>query len=334
MSLFSNLNRLFKSYLPWIVLVAAALALLMPSYFTGLTAIITYLLQFIMFTMGMTMTFQDFKEVVRRPGRILAIELAQYLAMPFIAFVVAKMLKLPDQIALGLILVGSVPGGTSSNVITYLANGDVPLSIAATSVSTLISPIVTPLMLSLYGGTFFEISFSTMFISIVRVVLVPVLAGLVLNYYFGRYTQKVETVLPSLSSIAVLLVLMGTVAVNRQTIIESGWVIFLAVFVHNVSGYVLGYGLSYWLKLDKAATRAVAIEIGLQNTGLAASLGLAHFSPLAALAGAVGALVHTLFGSIFSGLCAYHDRLQASGTASSLFAKWLPAAPVTTDPTH
>lgn len=331
MKLLNQINAIFRNYLPYVVLTAAGLAMTSPTYFTWMTGIVTYLLQFIMFTMGLTMTFADFRQVLKQPLKIICIELAQYLAMPLFGFLLAKALHLPDQVALGLILVGSVPGGTSSNVITYLANGDVPLSIAATSVSTLAAPFLTPLMLSLYGGAYLDIAFWPMFVSITKVVLVPVLGGLLLNLLFGTYTRKVETVLPTFSSVAVLMVLMGTVAVNRETLLTSGLVIFLAVALHNVSGYLLGYLVGYLLKLDRSETRAVAIEIGLQNTGLAASLGLAHFSPLAAVAGAAGTVVHTLIGSIFASLCAYHDRKVLEGanihpSLAKIFALLSPAS--------
>lgn len=310
MKLVNRLNQLFKEYLSWIVVMTAAASLVFPAGFVWLAVWVTLMLQFIMFTMGATMKASDFSEVFRQPVRVLVVVAIQYLFMPLSAFVLAKLFQLPAEVALGLILVGSVPGGTSSNVITYLAKGDVPLSITATSISTLLSPLLTPLALSIYGGAFIQIEFWPMFLSIVQVVLVPIVVGLLVNRFFGKYTEKVESFLPTLSSIAVLMVLAGTVAVNRDNLISTGWVIFLAVFLHNVSGYGAGYLVSYFCGYSKESTRAIAIEVGVQNTGLAASLGLAHFSPLAALAGATGAMVHTLFGSIYANLCAKYDDRQ------------------------
>ncbi|MBS4462031.1 bile acid:sodium symporter family protein [Aerococcaceae bacterium zg-B36] len=321
MNLFTNFNRLFRDYLSWTVLAATGIALFLPNYFTWATAIVTYLLQFIMFTMGLTMTLKDFSEVFRKPTRILLVEVAQYLFMPFSAFMLSQLFHLPSEMALGLILVGSVPGGTSSNVITYLANGDVPLSISATSVSTLLSPLLTPFMLSLYGGAYLEVSFMAMFLSIVKVVLVPVVLGLLVNYFFGSHTQKIGATLPTLSSVAVLVVLMGTVAVNRNTLLSTGALMFFVVFLHNLSGYSFGYLLGFLFKLDKKTTRAMAVEIGLQNTGLAASLGLAHFSPIVAVAGAAGAVVHTLFGSLYANLCAARDARDSFNLPFSKRAK-------------
>lgn len=311
MNVFNKVNQLFKDYLAWIVVLTAIAAMVFPVGFAWLAAWVTLMLQFIMFTMGATMKPSDFSEVFRRPVRVLVVVATQYLFMPLSAYVIARVFNLPAEIALGLILVGSVPGGTSSNVLTYLAKGDVPLSITATSVSTLLSPLLTPLALSFYGGAFIDIEFWPMFLSIVQVVLVPIFLGLLANRFLGAHTAKVETFLPTLSSIAVLMVLAGTVAVNRDNLVTTGWVIFAAVLVHNLSGYGAGYLASRLFGYSKASTRAIAIEISVQNTGLAASLGVAHFSPLSALAGAAGVMLHTLVGSIYASFCVKLDDRKA-----------------------
>lgn len=317
MNVFHKVNQVFKDYLSWVVVLTAIAAMVFPSGFAWLAAGVTLMLQFIMFTMGATMKPADFSEVFRRPIRVLVVVATQYLFMPLSAYVLARVFQLPGEIALGLILVGSVPGGTSSNVLTYLAKGDVPLSITATSISTLLSPLLTPLVLSFYGGAFIDIEFWPMFLSIVQVVLVPIVLGLLVNRLFGVYTEKAETFLPTFSSIAVLMVLAGTVAVNRDNLVATGWVIFLAVFLHNLSGYGAGYLMSHLLGYSKESTRAIAIEVGVQNTGLAASLGLAHFSPLAALAGAAGTMLHTLVGTVYANLCVKNDERVAEKTATA-----------------
>lgn len=311
MKVLSKVNVLFRDYLAWIVVLTAGAALIIPEAFTWLAPWVTLMLQFIMFTMGATMKPSDFSQVFKQPLKVFVVVLSLYLFMPLSAYLLARLFQLPSEIALGLILVGSVPGGTSSNVITYLSNGDVPLSITATSVSTLLSPLLTPLTLSFYGGAYVEIAFMPMFISILQVVLLPILLGLVANHFLGSHAEKASQSLPTLSSIAVLMVLAGTVAVNQANIVSSGLLIFAVVFVHNLSGYGMGYLVSRLLGYSKESTRAIAIEIGLQNTGLASSLGMTHFSPLTALAGAVGALVHTLFGSIYASLCAKKDLREA-----------------------
>lgn len=319
MKLFYKCNQVFRDYLSYVVLAVAVMALTFPNLFTWITAYLTPLLQFIMFTMGLTLTMKDFGEVFRRPVRVLLVEVLQFFFMPFSGFVFAKLFNLPDQVALGLILLGSVPGGTSSNIMAYLANGDVPLSISATSVSTLLAPLMTPIMLTLYGGSYFEMSFTAMFMSVAQVVLLPVVGGMILNAFFGKYTQKVSVAMPTFSSLAVLMVLVGTVAVNRDNLLSTGWVIFLVVFFHSLSGYLAGMGLAKLFKYDLASQRTMAIEVGLQNTSLAASLGLAHFSPLAALAGAAGTIVHTLWGTIYANLCAKNDAKKAQASQTQTY---------------
>lgn len=312
MKLFKQFNVFFNKYLAFVVVGVAAAALFAPKTFLWASGHTTFFLQIVMFTMGMTMKLSDFSEVFRKPWQVLLVSTLQFGVMPLSAFLLAKLFQLPSDIALGLILVGSVPGGTSSNVLTYLANGDVPLSVTATSISTLLSPIMTPLLLSFYGGAYVEIPFMPMFLSIVKVVLVPILGGLAINRFFGKYVVPFHTLLPSLSAIAVLLVLGGTVSLNSETLLGTGMVMFLIVWLHNISGYMTGYAVCKLLKINLPATRAIAIEIGVQNTGLAGSLGLVHFNPATALAGAAGTIVHTLFGTLYASFCSNKDNAETA----------------------
>lgn len=307
MEYFKKFNLFYNKYLAFIVVLVAMAALFVPRTFLWASGHTTFFLQVVMFTMGLTMKPADFSAIFKKPWQVLLVTLMQYTIMPLSAFLLAKLFHLPAEVALGLILVGCVPGGTSSNVLTYLANGDVPLSVTATSVSTLLAPILTPLLLSFYGGAYLEISFWAMFFSIVKVVLIPILGGLVLNYFFNRYVNPLETVLPSLSATAVLLVLGGTVSLNSATLLGTGMIMFLIVWLHNLSGYAAGYAVCKLLKIKIHSTRAIVMETAVQNTGLASSLGLAHFSPATALAGAAGTIVHTLFGTIFANLCRNKD---------------------------
>lgn len=318
MKYFSKFNQFYTKYLAYIVVGVAAIALLLPTSFLWASSHTALFLQIVMFTMGLTMQPADFVAVLKKPWQVLLVILAQYTFMPLFAFLLAKLFHLPDEIALGLILVGCVPGGTSSNVLTYLANGDVPLSVSATSVSTLLAPVLTPLFLSFYGGAYIEISFWNMFSSIIQIVLLPILSGLILSYFFTAYLKKFETLLPSFSASAVLLVLGGTVALNSATLLGTGLIMFLIVWLHSLSGYALGYVICKLFKIDRSANRAMAIEIGVQNTGLAGSLGLAHFSPETALAGAAGTIVHTLFGTIYANLCRNKDNAAKKVTSLPL----------------
>ena len=195
-----KVNSLFNKYLVLFVVGVAAIALWVPQTFTWASNYTSFFLQVIMFGMGMTMTLGDFSEVLKTPGKVLLVSAMQFGFMPLSAFLIAKLFNLPDDMALGLILVGCVPGGTSSNVITYLSNGNAPLSITATSVSTLLAPLVTPLLLSFYGSAYVEISFWAMFLSIFQIVLVPIVAGVVVNYLLGRHIDTVKEFLPTVST--------------------------------------------------------------------------------------------------------------------------------------
>lgn len=312
METIKKINNLFNKYLVLFVVGIAAIALIVPQTFTWASDYTSIFLQVIMFGMGMTMTLGDFSEILKTPGKVLLVSTMQFGFMPLSAFLIAKIFNLPDDIALGLILVGCVPGGTSSNVITYLSNGNVPLSITATSVSTLLAPVMTPLILSFYGSAYVEISFWSMFLSIFQIVLVPIVAGVTVNYLFNKYIDPVKELLPTISTLGILLVLGGTVSVNADTLMASGLIMFLAVTLHNVVGYVVGHVVCHLFKMDEGSTRAMAIEVGMQNTGLAASLGLTHFNPAAALAGAVGAIMHNVVGIIYSNICQYRDKTQAT----------------------
>lgn len=307
MKLFKQFNSLFTSNLSIFVVLTAALALLFPDFFTPLSAYVTLFLQIVMFTMGLTMKVSDFTQVLKNPLSVILVVLFQYIFMPLSAFFIAKLFGLTGDVALGLIIVGSVPGGTASNIMSLLANGNVPLSISATTVSTLVSPFVTPLLIATYGGAFIDIEFWPMFLSIVQVVLLPILLGLVISHFLSDHSEKVKVVMPSFSSVAVLLVLAGTVSVNQENLLNGGLSVVLAVMVHHVLAYFVVYFVYGLFNASVATKRTCAIEVAAQNTGLSASLGLAHFSPEAALAGAAGTIVHTLLGMIFGSLCAKKD---------------------------
>lgn len=317
MKLFEKINEIVTQYLIWIVIGVTAISLAFPNAFMWAAVSITMILQFVMFTMGLTMKPADFSEVMKKPWQVLGVVFAQYVFMPFSAFVIARLLQLSPEVAIGLILVGAVPSGTSSNVIAYLANGDLPLSISATSISTIIAPFVTPFLLSIYGGAYMDIAFGEMFISIVEVVLAPVILGLVISYFFGKRTQKIKKVLPTFSTLAVMLALAGTVAVNQESLMGSGTgviLVIVAVTLHNMSGYGISYLVCKLTNREVPAMRSIAVEIGTKNTGLAATLGLAHFSPAASMAAAAGAIMHTLCGTIYASICRKRDKKEEQQT--------------------
>lgn len=276
----------------------AVLAFAFPAGFTWIAPYISILLGVIMFGMGLTLKLTDFKEVVKAPKAVLVTVIAQYTIMPLISILLVWVFQLPAEIAIGVILLGCTPGGTSSNVMTYLAKGNVAVSIAATSIATLLAPVITPMLTLLLASALLPVSFMDMFISIVQIVLIPVVLGVFVNYLLGERVEKVVGVLPLVSVIGIIGVIAAVVSNNVQNIIETGLLIFAVVILHNLLGYAAGYLLGKMLNLKVQDQKAVSIEVGMQNSGLAATLATAHFSPLAAVPGAIFSVWHNISGSL------------------------------------
>ena len=209
---------------------------------------------------------------------------------------------LPTELAIGVILVGTCPGGTSSNVMTYLSKGDVALSVGMTAVSTVLAPLLTPLLTLLYAGQRVDVNPMSMFMSIVKVVLVPIALGFVVNHFFHKFTEEAVRVLPLVSTTAIVLIICAVVSANSAKIMTSGLLILVVVILHNVLGYLTGFGVGKLLKLDSTKCRAISIEVGMQNSGLATSLAAAHFAqyPLATIPGAVFSVWHNISGAILA----------------------------------
>ena len=286
-----------------IVIVALSIwAFFMPQLFAWATAYTSIFLGVIMFGMGLTISADDFKVVLTHPKEVLLGALAQYTIMPLSAWALATALQLPPDLALGVILVGCCPGGTASNVIAYIAKGDVPLSVGMTIASTLLAPLVTPALVWLLANTWVQVSFWSMFANVLQVVLVPVAAGILANMLAGKAVRKITPVLPLLSVVAIAFIVAGIMANNTQKIIESGVLTLVVVVLHNGIGMLAGYGVARLFKLDYAKTSTLAIEVGMQNSGLAVTLATANFAanPLATLPGAIFSVWHNIAGSIFA----------------------------------
>lgn len=286
-----------KTFAIW-VLIFAVLAFMIPNLFSWIAPYINPLLMIIMFGMGLTLTTQDFKNVLKAPFKILVVAVAQFVAMPIIAVSLVFLFNLPKEIAIGVILVGCCPGGTSSNVITYLARGNVALSVTATSVTTLLAPIVTPALTLWLAGAYLPVSFNSLFLSIVKIVLIPIILGFAVQYFFETTTQKAVGLLPLISVVGIIGVLTAVVANNTENIIKSGLLILIVVVLHNVLGYVLGYFIGKLFKFNLADKKTTSIEVGMQNSGLAAALATTHFDPIAAVPGAIFSVWHNFSGSI------------------------------------
>ncbi|WP_077306400.1 bile acid:sodium symporter family protein [Terribacillus halophilus] len=287
----------------WVILFAVA-AFLLPSGFTWIVPYITPLLGIIMFGMGLTLSANDFKEVVKRPFEVFVVVAGQFLIMPLLAFALAKGLQLSPEVAVGVILVGCCPGGTSSNVMTFLAKGDVALSVTATAVTTVLAPIVTPALILLFASQWINISPVSLFVSIVKVVIIPIVLGLLVKRFFNRQATASVKVLPLVSAVAIIGIVGAVVSNSQQQIAQTGLAIFGVVVLHNILGYLIGFGIAKLLRMDLPKSKTASIEIGMQNSGLGAQLATAHFSPLAAVPSAIFSVWHNISGSILANIYA------------------------------
>ena len=292
-----------------LVLVVAATALFVPASFNWIdTKTINPLLGIIMFGMGLTLSAKDFRVVLSRPKDILVGCLTQFIVMPLLAWLLSWIFSLPQELALGVILVGCCPGGTASNVITYLAKGDLALSVGMTATSTLLAPLVTPLLVWLLAGTMVDVDTVGMLLSIVYVVIAPIVGGLLCQRFIPRLTHKIVPYLPALSSLAITMVVGIVVSHNATKLLMGGLLVVVVVVLHNVLGLFIGHITGRILKLSRPKCVALSIEVGMQNSGLACSLASLHFAtyPLAAIPGAVFSVWHNISGAIAA-------RIYASG---------------------
>lgn len=283
-----------------LVLLVAALSLAVPASFVWIdTWVINPMLGVIMFGMGLTLSPKDFQIVLSHPKDILVGCLAQFSIMPLLAFGLTWALSLPKELALGVILVGCCPGGTASNVITYLAKGNLALSVGMTATSTLLAPVLTPLLVWLLAGTMVEVDTLGMLLSIVYVVIAPIAVGLLCQRFLPEMTKRVVPYLPAFSSIAIALTVGIVVSHNADRLLVGGFLVVVAVVLHNLFGLSLGYLVGRLSGLDEQKKRAIAIEVGMQNSGLASSLATIHFAayPLATIPGAIFSVWHNISGA-------------------------------------
>ncbi|WP_052466858.1 bile acid:sodium symporter family protein [Mobilicoccus massiliensis] len=285
---------------PLFILAGTVIAYLVPEPFLPFRSHITGFLMVIMFGMGLTLTIPDFQVIAKRPLPVLIGVVAQFVIMPLAAVGVAALLGLDPALAVGLLMLGSVPGGTSSNVIAYLAKGDVALSVAMTSVSTLVSPIMTPVLMLVLAGARTDVDAVGMAMTLAQTVLLPVIGGLVIRYFFDSVVSAISPVLPWVSILGIGGVVFPTVAANVGRLAQVGLVVFVAVLLHNVAGYVLGYATGRLTRLPEAQSRTLGIEVGTQSAGLASGMSAKFFTPEAALPGAVAAVLHNITGAVYA----------------------------------
>ncbi|MDY5589241.1 MAG: bile acid:sodium symporter family protein [Arcanobacterium sp.] len=286
---------------PALIFCAGLWGFLFPHTAGHITPYTSILLGVIMFGMGLTLTVPDFRVVFTRPLPILIGVAAQYLIMPSLAVFVVWLLQLPPDAAVGVILVGCAPGGTASNVVAYLAKADVALSVTMTSVSTIIAPIFTPLLTAWLAGKYMPVSAGAMAISIAQMVLAPVIGGLVVRLIFPKLVDRLLPALPWLSTIVIAIVVAGVVAPSHEAVRTAGVLVFAAVAVHNLLGFAIGFGFAKLLRSSGRVARTVSIEVGMQNSGMAATLANQYFpGTAAALPGGIFSIWHNLSGAVLA----------------------------------
>ena len=295
-----KLCHYISEYMGLLVLAAALLALAFPDLLQQIRpTVINYLLGVVMFGMGLTLNLQDFKIVFSRPKDVIIGCLAQFTVMPLLAWGLSRIFQLDEALTLGAVLVGCCPGGTASNVITYLAKGDLALSVGMTGVSTLLAPFLTPLLTWALAGKSVEVDVVSMFLSILWVVILPIVIGLMVKWLWPKFTEKATDYLPAFSSIAIAFIVAIIIAANADKLLAGGLIIVLVVMLHNVCGLGVGYLIGRLLGLSEPKKRAISIEVGMQNSGLASSLATIHFAayPLATIPGAIFSVWHNLSGA-------------------------------------
>ena len=297
-----------EKYFFIVILIAVAISLVYPSSFKWILSeynginIMNLLLSIVLFTMGTTLKIDDFVNVFRNPKEIAVGISAQYIIMPLIAFGLATLFSLDTALTVGLILVGTVPGGTASDVITFLAKGDVALSVSLTTVSTIISPILTPVITLLLISNQIHFNPANMFLSIVEIVIIPIIIGLILNYKFPNFCEKLKKYLPTVSSVVICLIVAGVIGANKDAILTSSAIILIVIVMQYLIAMLIGFGIGYAAGMGKKQIITIAIELAFQNSGLSTSLAKTHFPDLSqtTVPGALYSVLQNFAGSLLA----------------------------------
>jgi BASS family bile acid:Na+ symporter len=289
-----------------LIFAAVSLSMYYPNYFKtvgnfNLSLIIVPLLQLIMFGMGTELSLQDFTRILQMPKGVIVGIICHYTIMPMVGFGVANVFNFPPEIAAGIILVGCSPSGLASNVMCYLSRGNLALSVSVTTVSTLLAPLLTPLLMKLLGGSFIAIHFLDMVWEMVKMVVIPVALGILVHYLLKGRAKWLNKIMPITSMIGIVLILVIIIAKGRDALLQVGALIILATFIHNTFGYFLGYWSGRLLKFNERDSRTIALEVGMQNAGLASALASKiSVNPAVALAPAVFGPMMNITGSLLS----------------------------------
>lgn len=292
---------MFTRFFPLWVSLCAFLALIEPTLFTWFSGPwITYGLGGIMLGMGLTLQWKDFSQVVKTPAWVAFGMLLQFTIMPLLGWGLGILFELPPFFAVGLILVACCPGGTASNVIAYLANANLALSVAMTTCSTLGAILLTPVLTASLSGSYLEVDAWGLFFSTLEVVLIPVGLGIILNQYLPKFTQKISPFAPPIAVVLIVLIVASIIGQGKAIILSSGFNLIGAIMCLHFLGFLLGYCLSAIVLKNRSVCKTVAIEVGMQNSGLGAVLARENFvNPATAIPSAISSLVHSIYGSIF-----------------------------------
>lgn len=312
MDLIGKLSGFVGKNLTYIVFLVVIWAYFMPNAFLWAVPHTVLLLGVIMFGMGMTLHAKDFKLIVQRPKEVMIGCIVHYTIMPLLAYALVIAFEMPPELAVGMVLLGSCPSGTASNVMGFLAKADVPLSVSITTCSTLLAPIMMPFIVWALAGQWVEVSFMAMAMTVMKVILIPLVLGLIVHRMMGeKHVASLSKVLVLISAFGVLVIVGGVIAINGPKILELGAFIVIMVLLHNLGGFLIGYFVTGKLGLGKKQQHSVTLEVGMQNDALAISLVSVFFAPAVAIPAAVGAAIHQITGSILAGIFARHmDKIE------------------------
>ncbi|MBZ1510575.1 bile acid:sodium symporter family protein [Leuconostoc mesenteroides] len=316
MNTIKSLSKFLTKYFTFFVILVALLAIFIPGPGTTLAttkvgnlSAVSILLMIVLFGMGITLTPNDFKRVARNPLQVILGTIAHYVIMPFIAFLLVHLFGLTGAAAVGVILVGSAPSGTSSNVMSFLSGGDVALDVSIGLISTLLAPVMIPTLLKLLAGKWVNVPFSSMFFSAFQIVVIPIVLGIIFHTIFKEHVQKVIEIMPLISQVAILVIILAVLSANSKTILAVSTLILVPVIIlHNLLGYLLGYGFSKLMKMDTPQQKAITFEVGMQDSALASTLAISFFEPASAIAAVMFSVWHNISGSVLASLWKNHTE--------------------------
>jgi BASS family bile acid:Na+ symporter len=272
----SILNQM--SFTIWVI-IAVSVGFFYPQYFQKIgdfkfTGFIVPLIQIIMFTMGTEMSLKDFEGVIKTPKAVIIGLVSHFTIMPLVGYTLAKTFGFPPEIAAGVILMGSVPSGVTSNVLAFIAKANMPLSVTIAAISTLAAPFLTPILMKLLAGQYVAIDLQAMMLHVAEIIILPIILGLIVNKFLGKGVKWLQSLLPKISMLGVLMMMIVIVSSGRDSLLQIGPLLFLSGMIHHTIGYLLGYWSGRLMGLDEASCRTISLEVGMQNGGLASGIAL------------------------------------------------------------